>query len=99
MNAIEIREGDELVQVCMTDGKSEIVMATKEGKSIRFNEEKVRAVGRNAAGVRGVTIDESTGNEVIGMIAVNVEDKTETVSYTHLDVYKRQDLDVSLMRF
>jgi DNA gyrase subunit A len=52
VNAIEIREGDELVQVCMTDGKSEIVMATKEGKSIRFNESTVRAVGRNAAGVR-----------------------------------------------
>jgi DNA gyrase subunit A len=94
VNAIEIREGDELVQVCMTDGKSEIVMATKEGKSIRFNESTVRAVGRNAAGVRGVTIDESTGNEVIGMIAVNVEDKTETIMVLSEKGYgKRTDIE------
>ncbi len=94
VNAIDIREGDELVQVCMTDGKSEIVMATKEGKSIRFNESTVRAVGRNAAGVRGVTIDESTGNEVIGMIAVNVEDKTETIMVLSENGYgKRTDIE------
>lgn len=79
VNAIDIREGDTLVQVAMTNGKSEIIMATKEGKAIRFNESTVRAVGRVASGVRGVDIDESSTNEVIGMITVNPENKEETI--------------------
>jgi len=78
VNAIEIREGDELVQVSMTNGKSEIVIATKAGKAIRFNEEKVRAVGRNSVGVRGVTLD-TDSDEIIGMITVNTENKDETI--------------------
>ncbi|MCX6200012.1 MAG: DNA gyrase subunit A, partial [Bacteroidetes bacterium] len=78
VNAIEIREGDELVQVSMTNGKSEIVIATKKGKAIRFNEEKVRAVGRNSMGVRGVTLEEQ-GDEIIGMITVNTDNKDETI--------------------
>src|SRR5690606_31691429 len=68
VNAIEIREGDALVQVSLTNGKSEIVLATKEGKAIRFNESKVRAVGRTSIGVTGVDLGESKDNEVIGMI-------------------------------
>lgn len=78
VNAIDIREGDELVQVSMTNGKSEIVIATKKGKAIRFNEEKVRAVGRNSMGVRGVTLEEQ-GDEIIGMITVNTDNKDETI--------------------
>ena len=78
VNAIEIREGDELVQVSMTNGKSEIVIATKKGKAIRFNEAKVRAVGRNSMGVRGVTLEEE-GDEIIGMITVNTDNKDETI--------------------
>ena len=72
VNAIDIREGDELVQVSLTTGKSEMVIATKAGKAIRFNEETVRAVGRNAAGVRGVTL-ENEADEIVGMITVNPE--------------------------
>lgn len=80
VNAIEIREGDSLVQVSLTNGKSEIVLATKEGKAIRFNESKVRAVGRTSIGVTGVDLgEEGTDNEVIGMITVNTENKAETV--------------------
>src|SRR5690606_37816113 len=79
VNAIEIREGDALVQVSLTNGKSEIVLATKEGKAIRFNEAKVRAVGRTSIGVTGVDLGESKDNEVIGMITVNKENKEETV--------------------
>jgi DNA gyrase subunit A len=80
VNAIDIREGDELVQVSLTNGKSEILIATKAGKAIRFPEDTVRPVGRNAAGVRGVTLDEDGGNdEVVGMITVNPENKSETI--------------------
>ncbi len=78
VNAIEIREGDELVQVSMTSGKSEVVISTKNGKAIRFNEETVRPVGRNSVGVRGVTLEDSN-DEVIGMVTVNTENKNETI--------------------
>lgn len=94
VNAIDIREGDALVQVAMTNGKSEIVMATKEGKAIRFNEEKVRAVGRVASGVRGVDIDEESTNEVVGMITVNPENKEETIMVISENGFgKRTDLE------
>jgi DNA gyrase subunit A len=78
VNAIEIREGDELVQVSMTSGKSEVVIATKNGKAIRFNEETVRPVGRNSVGVRGVTLEDGK-DEVVGMVTVNTENKNETI--------------------
>lgn len=80
VNAIEIREGDELVQVCLTNEKQEIIIATRAGKAIRFpiNEETVRAVGRNSMGVRGVTLEDDK-DEVVGMINVNPENKQETV--------------------
>ena len=93
VNAIDIREGDELVQVSLTTGKSEIVIATKAGKAIRFNEETVRAVGRNAAGVRGVTL-ESEADEIIGMITVNPENKAETIMVLSEKGYgKRSDIE------
>ena len=78
VNAIDIREGDELVTVCLTNGKREIVIATRSGKAIRFNEETVRAVGRVSTGVRGVSLD-SSKDEVIGMINVDPESKEQTI--------------------
>jgi DNA gyrase subunit A len=78
VNAIDIREGDELVQVSLTNGKSEIVIATKYGKAIRFNEQTVRPVGRVAAGVRGVSLEDDN-DCVVGMITVNAENKDETI--------------------
>ncbi|MDQ0476460.1 DNA gyrase subunit A [Chryseobacterium sp. MDT2-18] len=69
VNAIEIRENDQLLGARLTNGSSEIMIATKNGKCIRFPEEKARAVGRGSIGVRGITLDE--GDEVIGMIVVN----------------------------
>jgi DNA gyrase subunit A len=94
VNAIDIREGDELVQVSMTNGKAEIIMATKEGKAIRFNEQNVRAVGRNASGVIGVNLGDSGSNEVIGMITVNPENKEETIMVLSEKGYgKRTDLE------
>ncbi len=69
INAITIRENDELLEAKLTNGSNEIVIATTNGRAIRFNEEKVRAMGRNAAGVRGVTLT-SEDDEAIGMICV-----------------------------
>jgi DNA gyrase subunit A len=69
INAIEIREDDQLLEAKLTTGTSEIMIATRGGKCISFPEEKVRSVGRTSIGVRG--IDLSDGDEVIGMIVVN----------------------------
>ena len=66
INAIGIREGDELLEAKLTNGESEILMAIKSGRAIRFNESKVRSMGRTASGVRGITLSE--GDEVIGMV-------------------------------
>lgn len=95
VNAIEIREGDELVQVAMTHGKSEIILATKFGKAIRFNEEKVRSMGRTASGVIAVDLNDEDGqNEVIGMITVNPENKEETILVISQKGYgKRTDIE------
>ena len=76
INAITIREGDQLLEAKMTTGKSHIMMAVKSGKAIHFEEEKVRAMGRTAAGVRGIRLA-SENDEVVGMICI--EDKESTV--------------------
>ncbi len=76
INAITIREGDQLLEAKLTNGSDEIMMAIGSGRAIRFNESKVRPMGRNAAGVRGITIGEE--DEVVGMITVR-EPKEETV--------------------
>lgn len=79
VNAITINEGDELLEAKLTDGKSEIMMAVKSGRAIRFSEEKVRATGRGAIGVAGIEVDDD-GDEVVGMICVNPEaDASRTV--------------------
>ncbi len=69
INAITIRDNDELLEAKLTNGSNEIVLATSSGRAIRFNEEKVRAMGRNAAGVRGVKLSSET-DTVIGMVCV-----------------------------
>ncbi|MBL7933010.1 MAG: DNA gyrase subunit A, partial [Bacteroidia bacterium] len=72
INAITIREGDVLLEAALTNGKNEIMLATKLGKVCRFNEEKVRPMGRNASGVIGIDLNDEEGgkNEVIGMICI-----------------------------
>jgi len=72
VNAINIVEGDELLEAKMTDGKSEIMMAVKSGRAIRFSEAKVRATGRGAIGVAGIEVEDEN-DEVVGMICVNPE--------------------------
>lgn len=76
INAITIRENDELLEAKLTDGTNEMVIATKSGRAIRFNESKVRPMGRNASGVKAVTL-QSEKDEVVGMICVR--DNTETI--------------------
>jgi len=70
INAITINEGDQLLEARLTTGRSEIIMALKSGKAIRFNESNVRPMGRNAAGVRGISLG-GPKDEVIGMICIN----------------------------
>ncbi len=91
INAITIREGDQLLEAKMTTGKSQIMMAVKSGKSIRFEEEKVRAMGRTAAGVRGIRLSDDK-DEVIGMICVDdLESSVLVVAENGFG--KRSDLD------
>lgn len=79
VNAITIIEGDELLEAKLTDGNSEIMMAVKSGRAIRFSEEKVRATGRGAIGVAGIEVDDETDG-VVGMICVNPKtDAAKTV--------------------
>tara|TARA_B100000767_G_scaffold251067_2_gene253801 strand:+ start:4048 stop:6615 length:2568 start_codon:yes stop_codon:yes gene_type:complete len=70
INAVTIRDGDELLQARLTNGESEVIIGLKSGKAIRFNESKTRAVGRTAMGVKGITLG-SPDDEVIGMVCVN----------------------------
>jgi DNA gyrase subunit A len=91
INAITIRENDELLEARLTDGTNEMVLATKAGRAIRFNEEKVRPMGRNASGVKAVTL-QNEKDEVVGMICV--KDKAETIMVVSEKGYgKRSFLD------
>ena len=75
--AVNVREGDELLEAILTDGNSHIMLAAKEGKCVRFAESGVRAIGRTGTGVRGIEIEGN--NEVVGMICVNEEDKEHSI--------------------
>lgn len=93
INAITIREGDELLQACLTDGDSEVLIANRKGKAIRFPEAKVRPMGRTAAGVKGVTL-QSSEDEVIGMVCVNPRKSDATILVLSEKGYgKRTDLE------
>ncbi len=78
INAININEGDQLLEACLTNGESEILMALRSGRAIRFNESTVRPMGRTATGVRGISLAHAK-DEVIGMIAVNNPEVTVLV--------------------
>ncbi|SHE62122.1 DNA gyrase subunit A [Pedobacter caeni] len=91
INAININEGDQLLEASLTTGSSEIVMALRSGRAIRFNEEKVRPMGRTATGVRGVTLAHDQ-DEVVGMIAV--DDPNVTILVVSEKGYgKRTDIE------
>jgi DNA gyrase subunit A len=79
VNAITIRDDDRVIEVLMTDGNSEIVLANRNGRAIRFHESDVREMGRTATGVRGMRIDDDGQDEVIGMIAISERNQEDTI--------------------
>ncbi len=91
INAININEGDMLLEANLTSGGSEIVMALKSGRAIRFNEAKVRPMGRTATGVRGITLDDEN-DEVVGMISIDNPETTVLV-VSEKGYGKRTDID------
>lgn len=94
VNAITIREDDQVIQVRLTDGSSEIIMANRNGRAIRFNESKVRDMGRTATGVRGMTLDEDDPTDaVVGMICVPKETTDNILVVSELGYGKRSDLE------
>ncbi len=94
INAITIREGDMLLEAVLTNGKNEVMLATKMGKVCRFNEAKVRPMGRNASGVIGIDLndDEGVKNEVIGMICID-DPQTNVLVVSEKGYGKRSDID------
>lgn len=91
VNAIVIREDDQLIQVRLTDGNSDIILANRNGRAIRFHEDKVRPMGRVSTGVRGMQLDEYGEDEVVGMICVN-KNSDETVLVVSQKGYGKRTL-------
>ena len=90
VNAITIREDDQVIQVRLTTGDSQIIIANKNGRAIRFHESAVREMGRNATGVKGMTLDDNS-DEVVGMICVNDPEK-ETIMVVSEQGYGKRSL-------
>jgi DNA gyrase subunit A len=86
VNAITIREGDELLDALLTNGNMEMILASKQGRALRFNESKVRSMGRNAAGVTGMDLGDDEKNEIVGIVSV---DKESEVSQSILVVSEK----------
>jgi DNA gyrase subunit A len=91
VNAIVIREGDQLLEVKLTSGNAEIMIAAREGRAIRFNESTVRPMGRVSSGVRAISIEDD--NEVIGMIAIEPGSNQDVLVLSENGYGKRTDLD------
>ena len=93
VNAITIREDDRVIEVRMTNGDNEIIIANRNGRAIRFHESTVRCMGRTATGVRGITLDEDGQDEVIGMVCVK-DPETESIMVVSEQGYgKRSEID------
>ena len=91
VKAIVIREGDQLLEVKLTSGNAEVMIASREGRAIRFNESTVRPMGRVSSGVRAISIEDD--NEVVGMIAIEPESKEDVLVLSENGYGKRTDLD------
>ena len=89
--AINLAEGDQLVDVALTNGRKEVLIANRNGRAVRFAEDAVRATGRNAMGVRGMTLDEDGRDEVVGMLAVEA-DTEETILVVSEQGYGKRSL-------
>ncbi|MDD6131253.1 MAG: DNA gyrase subunit A [Bacteroidales bacterium] len=92
VNAIVIREDDKVIDVCLTDGKNEIILANRNGRAIRFNENTVRCMGRVSTGVRGMQLDDEN-DEVVGMIALPDDTQNSIMVVSEQGFGKRSNLD------
>lgn len=92
VNAIELREDDGLIQVCMTNGDRDVVIASRNGRAIRFHESTVRAMGRNASGVRGMTL-EGKDDEVVGMVCIKDKEKETILVVSEQGYGKRSSIE------
>ena len=93
INAITVREGDVLLEALLTDGKSQIMIASRYGKAIRFEDEKVRPMGRTASGVRGINLGDAPDNEVIGMVVVSDMEKQTVLVVSEQGYGKRSSIE------
>ena len=93
VNAITIREDDRVIEVRMTNGSNEVVIANRNGRAIRFNETAVREMGRTATGVRGITLDEDGQDEVAGMICIKDPQKETIMVISEHGYGKRSDIE------
>lgn len=89
--AITVREGDQLLEACLTNGTDHVILAAKNGKAIRFPENIVRAIGRTGSGVRGISIADS--DEVVGMVCVNESNESDILVVSENGYGKRSSLD------
>ena len=93
VNAITIREDDKVIEVRMTNGDNEIIIANRNGRAIRFHESAVRDMGRTATGVRGMTLDNDGADEVIGMICIKDPEKESITVVSEQGYGKRSDIE------
>ena len=93
VNAITLHEDDGLIQVCMTNGDNEVLIANRNGRAIRFHESAVREMGRNAAGVRGMTLDDDGEDEVVGMVCVKDKEKETILVVSEQGYGKRSSVE------
>jgi len=93
VNAIVIKEDDKVIQVRLTDGNSDIVIANRNGRAIRFHESKVREMGRVATGVRGMILDEDGEDEVVGMVCIQNPEKETIMVVSEQGYGKRSDIN------
>ena len=93
INAINLNDGDKVINVLLTDGEKEIIIANRNGRAIRFNESKVRAMGRTSTGVRAMSLDEDGEDQVVGMIAVDQEPEETIMVISEQGYGKRSEIE------
>ena len=93
VNAITLHEDDGLIEVCMTNGNNEVLIANRNGRAIRFHESAVRVMGRTAAGVRGMTLDDDPTDEVVGMVCIKDKEKETILVVSEQGYGKRSDIE------
>ena len=93
VNAITIREDDKVIEVRMTNGNNEVLIANRNGRAIRFHENAVRVMGRTASGVRGMTLDDDSNDEVVGMVCIKDKEKETVLVVSEQGYGKRSNIE------